>query len=73
MKVLALTIWLCAIALPAFADQGGIPNGGVGNGNGNGNIEHEGAPAPLLGLGVPSALAVGGVLLGAKLLKRRRR
>ncbi|HZU90825.1 MAG TPA: hypothetical protein VE993_16365 [Stellaceae bacterium] len=78
MKVLALAVWLCLSAMPVFADPGGIPNGGVGNGNGIGNLkhegsEHEGAPAPLLGIGIPSALAAGGVLLAAKLLERRRR
>jgi len=31
------------------------------------------APVPLIGLGLPAAFAVGGVLLGAKLLKRSRR
>jgi hypothetical protein len=71
MKILLLSIWLCIGAVPVFANPGGVPNGGVGNGNGNGNIKHS-APAPLLGLGVQSALAVGGVLLGAKLLGRRR-
>jgi hypothetical protein len=33
---------------------------------------HRSAPAPLIGLGLPVVLAVGGVLLGAKLLKRKR-
>lgn len=73
MKALVLSILLCMGAMPVFADPGGVPNGGVGNGNGNGNLKHEAAPAPLIGLGIPSALAVGAVLLGAKLLERRRR
>ena len=30
------------------------------------------APAPLLGFGIPSALAIGGVLVGAKFLRRKR-
>jgi hypothetical protein len=30
------------------------------------------APAPLIGTGLPVALAVGGVLLGARLIKRFR-
>jgi hypothetical protein len=71
MKRLTLILWLCLSASPVLADPGGVPNGGVGNGNGNEN--HMGAPAPLLGFGIPSALAVGGVLLGAKLFGRRRR
>jgi len=72
MKVAFLSLWILLGTMPAFADRGGIPNGGVGNGVGNGNQVH-GAPAPLLGLGIPSALAVGGVLFGAKLVGRRRR
>ena len=31
------------------------------------------APAPSIGAGVPVALAVGGILLGTRLLKSRRR
>ena len=72
MKAVLLSLWILLGAMPAFADRGGIPNGGVGNGRGDGNQVH-GAPAPLLGIGIPSALAIGGVLLGAKLLRRRRR
>ncbi len=72
IKILLLSIWVCIGAVPVFADPGGIPNGGDGNGNGNGNLKHEGAPAPLLGFSIPSALAVGGVLLGAKFLGWRR-
>jgi hypothetical protein len=71
MKVLFLSFWILFLAAPAFANPGGIPNGGVGQGNGNGNQLHS-APAPLLGLGIPSALAIGGVLLGAKFLRRKR-
>jgi hypothetical protein len=54
--------------IPAFAhgNQGGNGQGNQGGG------DYHGAPAPLVGLGIPSAVAVGGVLLGAKLLKRRR-
>jgi hypothetical protein len=73
MKRLTLILWFCLSAVPVLADPGGVPNGGVGMGNGNGNERHMGAPAPLLGLGIPSALAVGGVLLGGKLFGRRRR
>ena len=72
MKVVLLSLWILLAAAPAFAERGGIPNGGVGNGDGNGHQVH-GAPAPLLGLGIRSALAVGGVLFGAKLMGRRRR
>ena len=72
MKVLFLSLCILLGAVPVFADPGGVPNGGIGNGNGNGNVVHA-APAPLIGLGIPSALAVGGVLLGAKFLRRRQR
>jgi hypothetical protein len=72
MKVLFSSLWILLGAVPAFPNPGGMPNGCVGQGNGNGNVSHA-APAPLLGLGTPSALAVGGVLLGAKFLRRRRR
>jgi len=59
--------------MPAFADRGDYPHH-RGHERGFGNEHHvRGAPAPLLGLGIPSALAVGGVLFGAKLLRRRRR
>jgi hypothetical protein len=72
MRVWLLAIWILFAAVPAFAAPGnGNGNGGVGQGNGKGNAVH-GAPAPLLGFGIPSALAVGGVLLGAKLLRRKR-
>ena len=73
MRVTFLSLWILLGAVPAFADPGGVPNGGVGNGDGNGNEKHLAAPAPLIGFGIPSALAVGGVLLGAKLLRRRPR
>lgn len=73
MKAIVLSIWFCMIAMPAFADAGGIQNGGVGNGNGVGNQKHEPAPAPLLGFGISSALAVGAVVLGGKLWERKRR
>jgi hypothetical protein len=61
MKVLLLSLWILLGAMPVFANPGGIPNGGVGNSNGNGNGLHA-APAPLLGVGIPSALVIGGVL-----------
>ena len=76
MKRLTLIAWVCLSVIPAFAqgNQGGNGQGNQGgNGQGqNGGGGYHGAPAPLLGLGIPSAAAVGGVLLGAKLLRRRR-
>ncbi|MGY3611229.1 hypothetical protein [Bradyrhizobium sp. Leo121] len=73
MKAIVASVALSMLILsPALADQGGIPNGGVGNGNGNGNEKHaQGAPAPLLGAGIP-ALAIG-LGYGAYWLVRRRR
>jgi hypothetical protein len=62
IKILLMSAWL-SIGASAFAQN---QNGQGGNGG------YHGAPAPLIGAGVPVALAVGGVLLGAKLLKRRK-
>ena len=68
MKAALLAVWLCIGAVPVFAADHGHGNlsdhsGGIGR--------HKPAPAPLLGLGIPVVLGVGGVLLGAKLLKRK--
>ena len=68
IKVLLISAWLCIGAASAFAQQ----NGQGGNQNGQGGNGVHAAPAPLIGLGIPAVLAVGGVLIGAKLLKRRR-
>lgn len=71
MKAIVASVFLSILVLsPALADQGGIPNGGVGNGNGNGNKAH-GAPAPLLGAGIPGLVI--GLGYGAYWLVRRRR
>jgi hypothetical protein len=65
VKKLTLIFWLCLGATPVFAQTAPCPTAaGCG---------YHGAPAPLLGLGIPSALAVGGILLGAKLFSRWRR
>jgi hypothetical protein len=73
MKATVASVVLSILVLsPAFADPGGIPNGGVGNGNGNGNQTHvQGAPGPLVGAGIP-ALVIG-LGYGAYWLVRRRR
>jgi hypothetical protein len=64
MKILLLALWLCIGAVPAFAQ----------NQNQNQNqTTYRSAPAELIGVGIPTTLAVGGVLLGAWLLQRRRR
>jgi hypothetical protein len=57
MRILTLILWVCSIAVQSMA----APPCAVC-----------GAPAPLIGLGVPAALGIGAILLGAKLLKRRR-
>jgi len=69
MKATLLAVWICLSAVSAFGqNQGG---GGQGQNQGGGSGYH-GAPAPLIGAGIPVAVAVGGVLLGAKLLRRKR-
>jgi hypothetical protein len=70
MKAVLFAIWLCVGGLPtipAFAQN----NQGQ-NQDGNNQGQNQGAPAPLIGFGVPAALAVGGVLLIAKLINRKR-
>ena len=67
MKLLTLIMWICLSGGPAFAQNAAavstipLPC-----------LTCRSAPAPLIGLGLPAALAVGGVLLGAKFLRRRR-
>jgi hypothetical protein len=58
MRTLVLAAWLSLIAVSAFATP---PCSACGL--------HP-APAPLIGLGIQGALAVGGVLLGSKFLGR---
>jgi hypothetical protein len=68
MKTSTLAIvclWLSA--MPAFAQSSNILCLPLVN-----LLCHRSAPAPLIGLGLPVVLALGGVLLGAKLLKRKR-
>ena len=68
MKAALLAISLCIGAMPVFAaDHGGRLSDHTG-----GIARHKPAPAPLVGLGIPVVLAVGGALLGAKLLNRKR-
>jgi hypothetical protein len=72
MKPLLLSIWLFVNLAPAFAADSGHANIAADSDRGHNGFGHRSAPAPLIGLGIPSALAVGGALLAAKLLKRRR-
>ena len=63
MRSLAVAIWLCVNA--ATAAQAGPTCSACG-------IIHP-APAPMIGAGIPAFLVVGGVLVGAMLVTRRRR
>jgi hypothetical protein len=68
MERLTLAIvWLCLSAMPAFAQSTNLLCLPIVD-----LLCHRSAPAPLIGLGLPVVLAVGGVLLGARLLKRKR-
>jgi hypothetical protein len=69
MKAALLAISLCIGAMPVFAADHG--EGRLSDHTG-GVARHKPAPAPLVGLGIPVVLAVGGALLGAKLLNRKR-
>ena len=66
MRSALVVICFCIGTIPAFAQNQG------GNQGGNCQGQICGAPAPIIGFGIPSALAVGGVLLGAKLLSRNK-
>jgi hypothetical protein len=63
MNTLRLILWLCFNAIPAVAQTASPAVGPCAT--------CKAAPAPLIGFGVPVALAAGGVLLGAKLLNRK--
>jgi uncharacterized membrane protein len=67
MKGLALIAWLCLSAVPALAQSTTMAVSPCAT------AVCRGAPAPLIGFGIPAAFAVSGILLGAKLLRRRRR
>jgi hypothetical protein len=72
MKIMLISLWLCMSAASAFAQSVGA-NVSVAGVSADANVRvTRGAPAPLIGLGIPAALAVGGVLFGAKFLRRRR-
>jgi hypothetical protein len=55
MRILIGTIYLVIAAMPALAQESVTP----------------GVPAPLLGLGIPAAVAVGGVLFGSRFFKKK--
>jgi len=72
MKTPLLSIWLSLAAVSAFATGNNQGQNNIDQGQNNQGSGYHAAPAPLIGFGIPAALAVGGVLLGAKLLKRKR-
>ena len=82
MKALQLSFWLCIMAIPAFAqtttvaiDTSTVSVDSTLSADAQKCVpvsKCRAAPAPLIGFGVPVALAFGGVLLGSKLLSRRR-
>jgi hypothetical protein len=67
MKAALFAVSLCFCFLPAFADKGG------GGDDGGSHGHHHGAPAPVIGAGIPALVAVGGILLGRRLLRRKQR
>lgn len=60
-KALLISIWVCIGAMPTFARNNN------NQGPNNNNQGHHSAPSPLIGIGFPTVLAVGGVLFGVKL------
>jgi hypothetical protein len=63
------TVWLCLSAIPTLT-QSTATTSSVWP---CATPACRGASAPLIGFGIPAAFAVGGILLGTKLLRRRRR
>jgi hypothetical protein len=70
MNALLLITWICVSAIPALAQSTATTSSTTYP---CATATCRSAPAPLIGFGFPAALAVGGVLLGAKLLKRTKR
>jgi hypothetical protein len=70
VDVFLLVTWTCLNAIPALAQNTVSTSTTPGP---CATAACRSGPAPLIGLGFPAAVAVGGVLLGAKLLKRTRR
>jgi hypothetical protein len=71
-----LAVSLCLLVVPALAGNGndqGQNNNDQGNGYHGKSNDHRGAPAPLIGAGIEGLVAVGGVLLGSKFLRRRKK
>ena len=70
MRPLAVAVWLCIMA--ATAAQAGPPPPPPHIPPPPPPPPHHVVPAPEIDAGIPALLAVGGVLLGAQLLRRRR-
>jgi hypothetical protein len=60
MKTFTIALWFALNAGSAFASVSTVAS-------------HHPAPAPLIGIGVQGAVAIGGVLLGSKLFRRWKR
>lgn len=73
LRVVFISAWLVLnVSAPAFALELCLPIiGCIGGGNGGGGVHP--APAPLLGAGIPSAIAIGGTLLGARFWRRKKK
>jgi hypothetical protein len=69
IKALLISSWLGFGVMPAFAQNN---NNQGQNNNNQGQNGYRSAPAPLIGIGLPAVLAVGGVLLGVKFLKSKK-
>ncbi len=70
LKVGAIAVSAVVLSLATTAGAIADQNNQGGNNNNQGGTKR--APAPSIGSGIPAALAVGGVLLGMKFLKRLR-
>ena len=76
MKRWILAVSLCLLVVPALAGDGndhGQNNNDHRYGYHDQSNDHHGAPAPLIGAGIEGLMAVGGGLLGAKFLRRRKK
>jgi hypothetical protein len=77
LRVVLVGAWLVfSASAPAFALELCLPiigciGGESGGGSGGGGLHP--APAPLLGAGIPSAIAIGGTLLGVRFWRRKKK
>jgi hypothetical protein len=78
LRVVVVSAWLIfSASAPALALELCLPIigciGGRGGGGGSGGGQLHPAPAPLLGAGIPSAIAIRGTLLGARFWRRKKK